>query len=199
MALSENECAFGANVNYHCKASVKAGDLNNAGLCKDTWNTFIDECGGKAGLIKSGCTKGRDWQDVSYAICEKMANNYNCVAYVSGKDAAAILENKENVDLLVFAATMDLCAAVLGPGAPYVGAACGVAKIIADSVAKVVDQIKKDAINAALDGSAKHGEAGGIQLVMNMSICTTAAYEGAVEAVCDPKYPYAKSTTYKPL
>jgi RHS repeat-associated protein len=197
--MSENECAFGANVNYHCKASVKAGDLNNAGLCKDTWNTFIDECGGKAGLNKSGCTKGRDWQDVSYTICEKMANNYNCVAYVSGKDAAAILENKENVDLLVFAATMDLCAAVLGPGAPYVGATCGVAKVIADSVAKVVDQIKKDAINAALDGSAKHGEAGGIQLVMNMSICTTAAYEGAVEAVCDPKYPYAKSTTYKPL
>ncbi|MEU4725486.1 RHS repeat-associated core domain-containing protein [Nonomuraea dietziae] len=197
--MSENECAFGANVNYHCRGSVKARDLNSASICEETWNTFLDQCVGKAGLNKAGCTKGRDWQDVSYTICEKMANNYNCVAYISGRDAAAILENKENVDLLIFAATMDLCAAVLGPGAPYVGAACGVAKVVADSVAKVVDQIKKDAINAALGGSAKHGEPGGIQLVMNMSICTTVAYEAAVEASCDPKSPYARKTTYKPL
>ncbi|RVX44434.1 RHS repeat-associated protein [Nonomuraea polychroma] len=197
--LSENECAFGANVNYHCRGSVKAGDLNNASICEATWNTFLEECVGISGLEKSGCTKGRDWQDVSYTICEKPANNYNCVGYISGKDAAAILENKENVDLLVFAAGMDLCAAVLGPGQPYIGGICGAAKVLADSVAKVIDQIKKDAIAEALAGSAKHGEAGGIQLVMNMSICTPVAYEAAVESHCDPKSPYAKKTTYKPL
>ncbi|GAA3079437.1 hypothetical protein [Streptosporangium carneum] len=75
--LSPNECAFGLNMRVNCLRDLKTGVFLRIATCDSAWDRLLKNCSGSRGLdfdASTPCTRGANWDEVSYSICEKQGD-----------------------------------------------------------------------------------------------------------------------------